>query len=205
MGKEKLFIKVVLLLIFSIALTNSKAQDPCPFNGPGGTLTNTTPRSYYTGQWWRYNTWDWTQPIYAVHNSSDYYPYNTAPNMGNCLSGVIDSCPFCLCGIASPYTNPETAALALFNSDNAQADGWELIKRDFGYFNNGDINTAPSSPSPYFIMYNRYSGKLRVIATTTQEGAQQMVDIKLHFVTDGYPAELTLADYSTSALFANYG
>jgi hypothetical protein len=47
--------------------------------------------------------------------------------------------------------------------DNQWEDGWELIKRDFGYLND-EITPKGSNyrKAPYFMLYNKFSGKLRI-------------------------------------------
>lgn len=53
-------------------------------------------------------------------------------------------------------------------------DGWELIKQDFGFYyndNSGTENrTLRVSSIPYLILYNKYSGILRVMGYAPNEG-----------------------------------
>ena len=52
--------------------------------------------------------------------------------------------------------------------DNLNAEGWELVKRHFGG-PNGDGTNLYLSDVPYFILYNRYTGILRVFVLVTSE------------------------------------
>lgn len=52
-----------------------------------------------------------------------------------------------------------------FPKDNSPLDGWELIKENFGYiYNNygGKVRNGNGVANPYFILYNKYTGVLRV-------------------------------------------
>ncbi len=49
------------------------------------------------------------------------------------------------------------------NNDYNPQDGWELIRKDFGYRADGTTNTSDPPIGPYIILYNKYSGTLRVI------------------------------------------
>jgi hypothetical protein len=67
------------------------------------------------------------------------------------------------------------------NSDYYPQDGWELIKRDFGKLADGSTNPS-KKPGPYMILYNKYSGKLRVVAAFPGLGAQQAINVTLSLI-----------------------
>jgi len=64
-------------------------------------------------------------------------------------------------------------------------DGWELLHRHLGY-ELDETSTIQlnlnNRPNPYFILYNRYTGVLRVIASLDQIGANQTVETRLEFL-----------------------
>lgn len=75
-------------------------------------------------------------------------------------------------------------------------NGWELLAVNLGYFPNGDplANyglTSTYQDIPYFILYNRYSGRLRLFANTGEgisAGAGSTFDavkVNLQYTTEG--------------------
>ena len=122
---------------------------------PNGPFINTAPVAIpnpYISTSYQTNTWDWTQAHLNATNNNDY------SGQSNTLSPP---------GLQSPFWQEGTAGyLAAIagdaNSDFYPADGWELIKRDFGTKYDGTSDNGYGSPAPYFILYNKYSGKLRV-------------------------------------------
>ena len=198
------FIRPVILFMLIAYSTINYGQGVCPFNGPDSMLINTSPVLYSSGQWFRFNnTWDWTHEFLASYNATDYINHT----MAYCESGSSYSgCPFCQCGLHNPYYSVgEPAVKQIVGTDYANLNGWELVKRDFGYLNSGDVNLNAST-TPYFILYNRFSGKLRVLAAASQQvGIHQIMDIKLSFIKPGDWPDLSIGTYHTSALFAHYG
>ncbi len=180
------------LLMLLVGLINQTyGQTPCPLNGVGGLPISTKPVPY-TGppQDYKTNTWDWKQINFPIYKSGypDFRP------TGN------------LFDLRNPYYN--LGNLYLFyayneNSDFYSEDGWELIKRDFGYLygdnnipNNYISNVTQNKSVAYFILYNKYSNILRVLATLpTQNGISDFINVNLEF------ADLT----KLSGLFNNYG
>lgn len=73
-------------------------------------------------------------------------------------------------------------------------DGWELIKKDFGYEDNG----TPSNPAAsrlYMILYNKYQGILRVFVARGDQQPYNGATIKLNFNSNS--ASITsLLDYA---------
>lgn len=91
--------------------------------------------------------------------------------------------------------NEPNIQLPWWQTDNAQIthlqgkldfpkDGWELMKRDFGYNDAG--NPVTSSRNPYVILYNKRTGMLRVFtAIGDLFGSYQFAEIKLLFNGNG--------------------
>jgi hypothetical protein len=86
------------------------------------------------------------------------------------------------------------------NSDFKPTDGWELVKRDFGYLIDELSPTTSNTQVLYFILYNKYSGKLRVLAAlprATKLGG--ILTVRIKFATPG-----NSSTYKSSGLFAAY-
>jgi len=113
-------------------------------------------------------------------------------------SGVIN--------MKNPFTisnGPSTAYLwnnkALAEMDWYWEDGWELLYMNLGFLPNGDPvdNKSPSSwigpedptpdNAPYFILYNRYRGTMRLFANVwfTDVGQYDFVNVRFEFVQNG--------------------
>ena len=66
--------------------------------------------------------------------------------------------------------------------DFNHADGWELIKVDFGYANDGtEKEEAKLRNTPYMIMYNRFTGKLRVFVYVNNSTIANHLKLTLGF------------------------
>jgi hypothetical protein len=96
------------------------------------------------------------------------------------------------------------------NSDFNPKDGWELMKRDFGYLHDNTTpsnvypNTAPAN-APYYLLYNKYSGKLRVLAVISGIGAQQAISVNLQFSqTIDDPGNPNYSNLEFSGLLSTY-
>ena len=182
----------VILFLFVATIAESQPNN-APDCHPDGPFISTAPLPY-SGQSYQTNTWNWMQEhLYASNNYNyvDESNLNTPPGLEN---------PFYL-----QTGNQYLSNLAYGdNSDFYPVDGWQLIKRDFGQLYNTTQNDQ-CSPAPYFILYNKYSGRLRVIASAYGLGDNQLVDIDLHFMDPGNWRDLNLTNYGTSGLFAHYG
>jgi len=101
--------------------------------------------------------------------------------------------------IQSPFFNPSNSHLADLRvlKDFRPEDGWELIKQEFGapFDAEDDDFEHDLSSYPTFILYNRYTGILRVFVAVFQRG-YSFADVQLmhdlHF-SSGYPSTLDLA------------
>ncbi len=113
------------------------------------------------------DTWDWRNSTYTFYlNGSDYLSTNGVVNMtspwfgGNSLNLNVNK--FYL-------QNPK---------DFEPNDGWEMVQREFGSAGN-PIN------HPYFILYNKYSGILRIfVAISNVVGQNNSAVITLTYAKD---------------------
>jgi hypothetical protein len=71
--------------------------------------------------------------------------------------------------IASPFHQDNNAPLAHFfdNPDRLSKDGWELIKYNLGYLENGSANGF-ANRDIYIVLYNKYTAILRVFVASNE-------------------------------------
>ncbi len=103
--------------------------------------------------------------------------------------------------IGSPFVNPGTGKLKIITDaqDYTKAKGWELLQRRFGCY------TEVSNP--YFILYNKYTGMMRVYVYTTN-GTYSQIMMKIKAVTQVRPATLSQVNdlmYAPDKYFKNAG
>ncbi|MCX6147236.1 MAG: hypothetical protein NTW25_08300 [Candidatus Kapabacteria bacterium] len=124
---------------------------------------------------------DWTKPFsnpYFDVNCEWYNPHITS--------------------IETPYHQGNNSAIDnLHDKIDLPEDGWELIFRNLGYLDNGSERSG-NEDNPYFIIYNKYTGILRVfVAVANQKSAYRYTDIRLHF-KEGESFYTSLLDFSLS-------
>ena len=85
--------------------------------------------------------------------------------------------------MGAPWVNPKSRTLARIGEkvDYLKADGWELVRLDFGGNNGTDM--------PNFILYNKYKGTLRVFAYLTESQTYGKV-IMTMASAEGIPARV---------------
>ncbi len=115
------------------------------------------------------NTFDWREQWFPVPT---YYCSNLPSS-----------------GVESPFWSLSLNVDGIaFNelSDFQPADGWELVKRGFGYLmREGRMTYATAQPSggkfvfPYLMLYNKHSGVLRVMVALPFTNSFQQVEISL--------------------------
>lgn len=198
----KFTILVTLLAITHIAWSQSNCVSTGSTNCTNG--TNTNPNSTYTSpqsNTFKENTFDWTQQSFPI-NKSDYQ--NFAP--------FVPSNP-----LSNPYYSNASYLSYIAkgaDSDFEPEDGWELIKQDFGYVYDatsgtwdGANQTSYNKPIAYFVLYNKYSAKLRVLATTpSQNGTADKVQVNLALVNPNdnpWVNQTVYDDHKASAIFAH--
>lgn len=91
--------------------------------------------------------------------------------------------------MGSPFVDATTPKLDIIseNQDYTKAKGWELLRRDFG--------CARITAYPYFVLYNRYSGLMRVFVY--QPITQQQysgITLQIQPTNSPYPATTATGD-----------
>jgi len=165
-----------LVVFLSLAELNAQISTCIP-NGTGITTNPVAPVNNQRPS--KLNTFDWT---------IQDYPINLLYNFNNATS------------IKSPYyqsDNQYLSPLAIPNDglrDMYPIDGWELIKKDFGYEDNG-TPSIPAASRLYLILYNKYRGVLRVFFARGDMQPYNGASVKLTF--DNNTASLSsLLDYA---------
>ncbi len=127
------------------------------------------------------NFFDWRQEHFAVSVPSFPYSQVTSPYYFGATAVALG-------GIAQGEGNPD-------KYDFYPQDGWELIRKNFGLRADGSTITNEAMIGPYYVLYNKYSGTLRVIGwTATAVGFFPTVNVKVGFKDNG----------KTSGLFSFY-
>lgn len=167
--------KMLLLLVGAIGMSYSLPAQNCAPNGittnPAAPVNNQRPA--------KLNTFDWTQPS---------YPLNTTFT------------PRTLRRLTPPFfttDNPNITNLYDPNDgikDMAPDQGWELIKRDFGYNDQGQPNN-PGTTNPYLLLYNKYRGVLQVLIARVENNSYNGANIEIAF-DDFTPMQTSLLDHN---------
>lgn len=90
--------------------------------------------------------------------------------------------------MGSPFVNPGTGKLKIISdaNDYTKTKGWELLQRKFGCLS--EIS------SPYFILYNKFTGMIRVyVYLTANSGTYSQILMTIKSVTRTRPALLSQA------------
>lgn len=103
---------------------------------------------------------NWQDPNYQVQ------PINT-----DCIRGSL---------IESPFFKIDNLEDLRDSKDMLWEDGWELIRRGFG-LDELNSNTVDPVPSLYLILYNKYTGVLRILAKICRGADYNAVKITLKF------------------------
>lgn len=98
--------------------------------------------------------------------------------------------------IESPFFKTDNLEILRSSKDMLPEDGWELIRRDFGYTDQNAIK--PEVPEhTYFILYNKFTGVLRVLLKTCRGLDYNGVKITLKFdATTSF--QTALLDFTSS-------
>ncbi len=179
---KKLYILLLTTILFR---TLVYSQYFPPHNG---TLTDPTrPHPGPLARSFETNNFDWTNSSLNINklyylSSTIVNPYfNTWPNHNGIVSkGLI--------------------------SDFWPRNGWEIVKRDFGYLQNGTQITA-NMAFPYFVLYNKYNGILRVWAALNNQNTTitNKVNVTVSFVNSGDPDAYSGNNFQNSALLSPVG
>ncbi|MCS3795765.1 T9SS type A sorting domain-containing protein [Niastella sp. OAS944] len=117
---------------------------------------------------------DWTQQNFTIHT--------------NALGSTTIQSPFYLTSLNNPNVNEFSKYT---NKDFNTTDGWELWKYDFG-------TPTARTDVPYFILYNRHTGALRVfLAFANLYGQNNAISIELKYKDNSYRSAL-LENYNNN-------
>jgi hypothetical protein len=164
----------ILLLIFYAGILQTEAQ--CPNNTSD---INSLPVCGVYGNSSGVSNWNWED---INEDNSNNYCQNWYAR--------IDGSPG-LVPMGSPFINQGIGALDDIRQqkDFTRAKGWELLRRDFG--------CGQATKYPYFILYNRYSGLLRVfiyVPSSSSNYSGIAVEIAPKLNGDPYPATTAFTD-----------
>lgn len=110
---------------------------------------------------------DWTQQNFTIHTNS--------------LGSTTIQSPFYLPSLTNPNVNEFSKYT---NKDFNTTDGWDLWKYDFG-------TPTARTDVPYFILYNRHTGVLRVfVAFASLFGQNNAISIGLKYKDNSYRSAL---------------
>lgn len=152
MNKKIIKLTALLYLVFSTSLnTFSQCLPNGIFTRPDSAINTQYPP--------KLNTFDWLKQKYITNTT-----YASAGN---------DS-------IWSPIYQPDNIIIDHLRlaTDMKPKDGWELLKKDFGFADNGTANN-PKAPYCYVIMYNKYSSTLRIFVARNTNNAYTNAKILL--------------------------
>lgn len=164
--------KIILFLSLMLGFIGvASAQNCAPNNistNPAAPVNNQRPSMT--------NTFDWTQMDYPLNIRHIYNGY------GSIRSPFFDSDNSIISGLYDPIPGPKDYL--------PDEDGWELIKRDFGFEASGvEVN------NPYFILYNKYRGLLRLFIARGDQAFFNGAMIKVQFAGLS-PMQTSLLDHS---------
>ncbi|MET0463500.1 MAG: T9SS type A sorting domain-containing protein [Chitinophagaceae bacterium] len=78
--------------------------------------------------------------------------------------------------------------------DMQPQDGWELLRREMGYEQNGTPKN-PKPENPYIVMYNKYNSVMRIFYARSSSAAFTAARVTLNF-SSGSPSQTSLLDLS---------
>ena len=149
--------KIIIFIFFAAQVCGGFAQNAnC---GKEGTPTSTDWTKYNSNDRNYPNNWNWTIPG-VVH------PVYLNDNLNNPSFSI--QLPY-FCGLpagSGGCGNQNTLQYEILENDGVKqdifpADGWELLVKNFGT-GNVNANNGRGVPNPYFILYNRYNGKMKI-------------------------------------------
>ncbi len=170
---------------FPTAETYPIDTDPC-----ANYIIRTDPYNPYNRQYLpKYNVFNWIDPNPDAGTVFDEY----------CLNSTESNATH----VKTPWSQDDNLTIAHFfeSGDRYPKDGWELIKYDLGYAPSGQP-TGVKVDFPYLILYNRFTGILRVFyADNPQNAAYNVASIGIKFRGDTYASsnlDISTAFTSTS-------
>ncbi len=159
--------------------TNPSAAQNNPPTGPWSNIWD------WTGYWYPANGKEYGSLPYTAEGVTDYWyvinpnaPMSNASYYQNFLSAY---------AIESPYSDDALSVLNNnANSDYRWENGWELVARNFGYAFNETSPAGSDATVPYFILYNKYTGILRVFGVLPFGTTSQISDISVQLTFLSY-------------------
>jgi Secretion system C-terminal sorting domain len=150
---------IYFVTFFLLTFFQSRAQSCFKENQP----TSTDWQKYVAGNRDYPNNWNWTLP-------GQVHPVYTQSNLSN-PSFNIELPYFCTKILGSgSCNNSNTLKYEFLSRSNIKQDiypedGWELLIKDFGTPNtivNGVTIQGREQPNPYYLLYNKYTGRMKV-------------------------------------------
>ena len=140
--KLKIYLTICLAIALNIANTNAQCNANGIFTRPDSAVNTLYPP--------KKNNFDWMKQKYITNTT-----YSTAGN---------DS-------IWSPIYQPDNFIIDHLRlaTDMKPSDGWEILKKDFGFDDNAIANN-PKADFCYLFMYNKYTATLRAFIARKTPG-----------------------------------
>lgn len=134
------------------------------------------------------NDWNWTDTVLHDFYLRQYtYPVIGGPRTYIGTAVVQLPLPyFCPLGVGSGSCgNANTSPLYNIKPDSMDIfpeDGWELVVKNFGYCPGGtNCSPAYAVENPFFILYNKYTGRMKVYVMVASKYDKQGLDLKISF------------------------
>jgi hypothetical protein len=209
---KKIFITLIGVLSFTVDCNSQQCTncDPTRVMSSDPAYLKNNPDPCSSGN--RSNTFDWYGAT-PSNQAETYLLYKPSEYTGN---SSIPS-PFYPANINDPYFKNylyDIGTGGVVNRHNKPQDGWELIRRDFGYFwdingNNNPTTLSPVNvgwnPTAYLILYNKYTSVIRILGTLVNTANVPAfnpdIQIKLSFRNSG---DGTGINWKPTALFNHY-
>lgn len=210
------FLLIAICILGSLITGYSQANNH--FN-PNREVYNTDPSipkdnpTLYNADY-KKNTFNWDAPVFNV-NKQEYSPI-FLPHGG---ASEFNS-PFYRTSEQIYYDYLFTVKDNQTVRNNNPADGWEIIRRDFGYLWDQSGNTNVSALNTidvnnnslvYLVLYNKYSSIFRVIANIPEQAAPQLqpdyinISLSIDQTTNTVLAPNSSDYYKPTGIFAFYG
>lgn len=128
----------------------------------------------------------------SMRNSFDYTAQNFPLNL--------ETTQYQTNQINSPFYTTDNSNIGHFYDpndgirENTPEQGWELIKMDFGFDENGNPR-SPGVTNPYLVLYNRYTGILRAFVARVESQPFNGALFKFEFL-EGTPMQTSLLDHN---------
>lgn len=167
--KKNYSLTLLCILFFSDAFSQNCAPNGINTN-PASPVNNQRPGMV--------NTFNWTLPDFAL-NSMHTYNGNTS--------------------LRSPFFDTDNSFIGHFYDPIPGPkdflpgdDGWELVKKDFGF----EVGGQPVN-NPYFILYNKFRGLLRIFVARGDQALLNGAMFKMQFIEEANPMQTSLLDHSS--------